>query len=89
MNKPTPVSKWIVCSVCDLDWNAHGPNPTLMNCISLLKARNVTQPYPWHYQWRDGIRYYGNSSSVTLGSNMANTITADSNSVEYRTPKED
>lgn len=77
MNKPTPVSKWIVCSVCDLDWNAHGPSPTLMDCVRLLKARGVYQPYPHYPTYVGGVRYGINTTNAVSGNN-----------VEYRTPKE-
>ena len=32
MKKPEPVNKHIVCSVCGLDWDAHGEKPTLETC---------------------------------------------------------
>lgn len=80
MNKPSPVSKWVVCAICDLDWTSHGPDPTLMDCIRLLKNRNYyTQPYPW---------YHGTGGMVTIrSSSLANTTTTNG-TIEYRTPKE-
>lgn len=83
MNKPSPVSKWVVCAICDLDWTSHGPDPTLMDCIRLLKARNWTQPYSWPTH----VRYYGSGIATTLSSNTSNTTTTNG-TIEYRTPKE-
>lgn len=34
--KPTPKVVSEVCSLCGLDWNLHGANPTTETCIKLL-----------------------------------------------------
>jgi hypothetical protein len=36
-NKPEPVAVETICSVCGLDWDAHGADPTTDDCIRLLK----------------------------------------------------
>lgn len=56
--KPEPVPVETVCSVCKLDWDRHGDNPTLEICIELLKADLAVKPpkqyvYPerwWPYE---------------------------------------
>lgn len=58
---PRPVNKHVVCSVCGLDWERHGKNPTTEKCVELLKAdlaseklRTTPQPampYPVPYPY--------------------------------------
>ena len=36
-SKPAPVAVETICSVCGLDWDAHGDAPTTDDCIRLLK----------------------------------------------------
>ena len=42
MAKPSPVSKFVVCSVCDLPWEDHTKGrktaPTVDVCVRLLRA---------------------------------------------------
>lgn len=42
--KPEPISNHIVCSVCGMNWEKHGPEPTLERCVELLKAELKTRP---------------------------------------------
>lgn len=48
---PTPVVTATVCSMCGLDWERHGADPTTEDCIRLLKAeiahKPITLPTPW------------------------------------------
>lgn len=44
MKKPEPINKHIVCSVCEQNWEAHGPKPTLEKCVELLKAELAKRP---------------------------------------------
>ena len=50
MRKPKPVVVETRCSECDLPWEDHGDNPTLLDCIRLLKEqpKTVTYTYPWY-----------------------------------------
>jgi hypothetical protein len=50
--KPTPKVVSEVCSLCGLDWNLHGAEPTTETCIALLldeinslNARLAQRPY--------------------------------------------
>lgn len=36
--KPEPIVTSTVCSLCGLDWDAHGDKPTALKCIELLRA---------------------------------------------------
>lgn len=81
--KPSPVPQFIVCSVCDLPWSSHSPDPTLMDCIKLLKQRTMWNPRP--RPWYD-VTYYG-TTGMLQGSNPIATNAA-SSQVQYRTPKE-
>lgn len=36
--KPSPVHTETVCSVCGLDWDRHGDEPTTDTCIELLRG---------------------------------------------------
>ena len=42
--KPEPISKHVVCSCCGLNWEAHGPKPTMEKCVELLKAEVAKRP---------------------------------------------
>jgi hypothetical protein len=57
-NKPEPVAKNVVCSLCDEPWSDHKPdskgNVSTLECIRLLKRRpkwNWHGPTTWPYQW--------------------------------------
>lgn len=41
-SKPQPVATVTVCSICELDWDLHGENPTTDDCIRLLKSELAT-----------------------------------------------
>jgi len=51
--KPNPVHVNVICSECGLSWDAHGPRPTLDDCVRLLRAELarrpvvVNHPLPW------------------------------------------
>jgi hypothetical protein len=36
--KPTPKTISVVCSECGQDWGKHGKDPSLEDCVKLLKA---------------------------------------------------
>lgn len=38
---PKPVTVKEVCSICDGDWAEHPENPTVMDCLEIVKAKNV------------------------------------------------
>lgn len=42
--KPEAVSVETICSVCGLDWDLHGENPTTEDCVELLKAELASRP---------------------------------------------
>ena len=44
MRKPEPKVEREVCTVCGLDWQAHGLKPTLETCIGLLKSELAKRP---------------------------------------------
>lgn len=59
MQKPTPVPVSTVCSVCGLDWERHGAEPSIETCVRLLREELATRPsrvvtpntYPGVYPW--------------------------------------
>lgn len=81
MKKPEPKVIYVVCTVCDCAWEAHGPDPTLMDCIRLLKAKtyNPTVFKPWYHTFPT----YG------IGGTYSGTsMTTNTTDVQYRTPKD-
>jgi hypothetical protein len=38
MTTPQPIAVTTICSVCGLNWELHGEDPTTDDCIQLLKA---------------------------------------------------
>jgi hypothetical protein len=56
--KPTPVHVKTECSLCGLDWDKHPDEPTVYDCVELLKVEAAKPPitkyvpyYPYPYQW--------------------------------------
>ena len=49
--KPAPVPTNVVCRVCGLPWDQHGPDPTLKTCVRLLRAE-IDRP-----RWTPPHRY--------------------------------
>lgn len=51
--RPAPVVVTTVCSMCGLDWQRHGSDPTTEDCIRLLKMElahrpvTITLPVPY------------------------------------------
>lgn len=46
--KPAPKSTNVACELCGLAWDKHGPEPTPLTCIDLLKAELSKRPsYPY------------------------------------------
>lgn len=45
-NTPKPVVVTTICSLCGLDWERHGAEPTTEDCIRLLKAELASRPMP-------------------------------------------
>lgn len=77
--KPQPIVVRTLCSLCDEEWEAHGDDPTTLDCIRLLKAAKVKPypyvPNPWWWQTSSGtISVAGNGTS---------------NTVTYLTPRDD
>jgi hypothetical protein len=59
--KPTPVHVKTECSLCGLDWDKHPDEPTVYDCVELLKVEAAKPPitqyvpyYPYPYQWTGG-----------------------------------
>jgi len=44
--KPEPKTIRVECTVCGLPWDAHGADPTLEDCVRLLKAELSKRPTP-------------------------------------------
>jgi hypothetical protein len=96
--KPEPVIVKTVCSLCDEPWEAHGDNPTTLDCIRLLKMRPRTVVQcqginPWPVTIADippYVPYFG-AQTVTIdnldGLTAINTTSAVVPKVEYRTPE--
>jgi hypothetical protein len=84
--KPSPVVVYVRCALCDCDWNAHGDDPTTLDCIRLLKQRNNLQPYPiWNQPWSPHIRTFGQAAhGIQVSDHTTYTPT---NAVETKTPK--
>jgi hypothetical protein len=49
--KPEPIVVSTICSQCGLNWDLHGDNPSLLDCIRLLKAEiaKPCQHWTWSY----------------------------------------
>jgi hypothetical protein len=60
MKKPEPINKHIVCSLCGLDWEKHGANPTIEKCVGLLKAELASRPLFRSNIIGSGSNWYGN-----------------------------
>ena len=62
MAKPSPVSKFVVCSVCDLPWEDHTKGrktaPDLSVCVRLLRGVIL--------KWRRPV-YMGATTTATQG----------------------
>lgn len=99
MIKPQPVVVKILCSLCDLDWPAHGDKPTTEDCIRLLKQELSRRPRPYqqffqHQPYPYTITY-GQSGGLQITNEADlkthnNAIMQPLNSnaaVEYRTPE--
>lgn len=43
--RPEPVPMQVKCSVCAQDWDKHGDNPTVVDCVRVLKAELAKRPY--------------------------------------------
>lgn len=41
---PQPVPTEVKCSECGLPWDGHGDEPTLADCVRLLKAELARRP---------------------------------------------
>jgi hypothetical protein len=44
--KPEPVSTRVVCSICGLNWDTHPADPTLLDCVELLKGELARRVVP-------------------------------------------
>lgn len=77
--KPEPVAVNIVCSLCELPWSQHGDDPTTLDCIRLLKQRNLYTPFP---------RPYWYTSTIHTGINTNRIAGTSSPTVTYMTPRE-
>lgn len=44
--RPQPVVTSTICSLCDEPWESHGDDPTVLDCLRLLKAKRYT-PSPY------------------------------------------
>ena len=47
--KPHPVVIKTICSLCGLDWDGHGDDPTAEDCVRLLKAEVAKKSTPITY----------------------------------------
>lgn len=91
--KPEPVVIQTICSMCQLDWAAHGEDPTTEDCIRLLKVelamakRRVVINQPPVVYPPPGRLYpvWGLGTSVQPCASPP-TITCQ-NTVEHRTPR--
>ena len=85
---PKPVVVRQVCDVCDEDWAKHPANPTVMDCLEILKAKNASHHcshYCWHYHYTYPYQvtytspvWIGNDT-ITTSPNIAISPTAMSN----------
>lgn len=100
--KPEPIVVRTLCSLCDLDWEPHGDEPTTADCIRLLKIELSRRPLnlywntprPW---WATSYSSHPSFHLTSVGTNTSsNGITlADvtdasafptRSDVQYRTP---
>lgn len=95
---PKPVVVKTICSMCDLDWEDHGDNPTTEDCIRLLKAEVAKKSsgcthyhYPWYWQYQQiypsvitsGTTWQSNYNT----NNLSNTLDdGHAYTVNYATP---
>ena len=72
-NKPQPIVVTTVCSLCGERWEAHGDDPTTLDCIRLLKAelarrpRNVTINYPTYPAYPQVWHSTTTANTTTVG----------------------
>lgn len=77
MAKPSPVSKFVVCSVCDLPWEDHTKGrktaPTADVCIRLLRAEILKRKTS--LTWNQQPNFFasggtaGNVTSISVAQN--------------------
>lgn len=79
--KPEPKVIRVVCSLCDLEWNAHGEDPTTENCIRLLKAELAHRPYTNYQYIYQRLPNYPAIGYPAINTNPATSI------CETRTPR--
>lgn len=82
MKRPQPVVVTVLCSLCDLSWDAHGEKPTTEDCIRLLKAelRSRPKPIPYWYNTPVWNGLYASTNTLTASASNPGSIT-------YMTPK--
>ena len=88
---PKPVVVKTICSMCGLDWDAHGDSPTTEDCIRLLKAEIDKKPSGcthYHYDWWYRYGWTPNTTPYvypqitwTSGANTGTTAIYQSNSL--------
>lgn len=84
--KPEPITTAQICSVCGEDWNRHPSNPSVEDCVELLKGElhnercRVTpiwvNPYPngtWYPTYPYITRGATDTGTVTKGVLDANS----------------
>lgn len=62
--EPTKIAVQFKCTVCDLAWERHPENPTIEDCIRLLKSDALPRLYPTPY-WQQP--YYTMGGTLTVG----------------------
>lgn len=63
---PEPVPTNVVCSACGEQWSLHGENPTLLDCIRVLKMYRQPRPVPYYPWYTNPIITYTTGINTTL-----------------------
>ena len=74
---PEPVVTKQICSICAEDWDEHPDDPTILDCVEILRAKRPEPVagccghghhccYHWHYHWWSQPYYVQTSPTIAI-----------------------